>query len=317
MTKGTIEVHELEKTFKDQFQAVKGISFSVKKGECFAFLGPNGAGKSTTVKMLTTLIAPTGGKATVSGYDVFKEPGRVRWEIGVVLQETGLDTDMTGRELLELQGRIFNLSKKQASRRAEELLEKVGLKEEADKRCGKYSGGMRRRLDLAVTLVHNPPILFLDEPTTGLDPLNRKAIWNEIHRLNKEEGTTIFLTTQYLEEADELADYVSIINDGEIAAEGTAARLKQDIGADVIHWTFAGEADAVRAAEIFLQVEDAPVVQQSETVKVTTADAGSKLQSYISVLTESGISMVSVTVKSPTLDDVFISVTNEKDGGTK
>ncbi|WP_147804700.1 ATP-binding cassette domain-containing protein [Alkalicoccus halolimnae] len=317
MTKGTIEVHGLEKTFKDQFQAVKGISFSVKKGECFAFLGPNGAGKSTTVKMLTTLIAPTGGQALVSGYDVLKDPGRVRWEIGVVLQETGLDTDMTGRELLELQGRIFNLSKKEASRRAEELLKKVGLHEEADKRCGKYSGGMRRRLDLAVTLVHNPPILFLDEPTTGLDPLNRKAIWNEIHRLNKEEGTTIFLTTQYLEEADALADYVSIINDGEIAAEGTAARLKQEIGADVIHWTFTGEEDAQRAAETFLQREDVPVVQQAETVKVTTADAGSKLQDYISALTEAGISMVSVTVKSPTLDDVFISVTNEKDGGTK
>lgn len=314
MPRGTIEVRALEKTFKDQFQAVKGISFSVKKGECFAFLGPNGAGKSTTVKMLTTLIAPTGGEALVSGYDVLKEPGLVRWEIGVVLQETGLDTDMTGRELLELQGRIFNLSKKEAALRAEELLEKVGLHQEADKRCGKYSGGMRRRLDLAVTLVHSPPILFLDEPTTGLDPLNRKAIWKEIHRLNKEEGTTIFLTTQYLEEADELADYVSIINDGKIAAEGTADRLKQEIGADVIHWTFAGEANAKRAAEAFLRVEDVPVVQQSDLVKVTTADAGSKLQNYISALSEAGISILSVTVKSPTLDDVFISVTDGKGG---
>lgn len=317
MSRGTIEVSSLQKTFKDKFQAVKGISFSVKKGECFAFLGPNGAGKSTTVKMLTTLIAPTGGEAIVSGYDVLKEPERVRWEIGVVLQETGLDTDMTGRELLEFQGRIFNLSKKQSVLRAQELLEKTGLEHEADKRCGKYSGGMRRRLDLALTLVHNPPILFLDEPTTGLDPINRKAIWKEIHRLNKEEGTTVFLTTQYLEEADELADYVSIINNGEIAVEGTAERLKQDIGTDVIHWIFAEEAEAKNAASEFSIVENAPVVQQSKTVKVTTADAGAKLQLYMHALSEAGITMQSVKVKSPTLDDVFISVTNDEERGTR
>jgi len=207
---------------------VRGVDLRVERGEIFGFLGPNGAGKSTTVRMLTTLLTLTSGTARVAGLDVAREPDAVRRRIGVALQEAGLDPRQTGRELLELQGRLFDLSAREAAGRAEELLELVELTDAADRRIKSYSGGMKRRLDLASALVHLPEVLFLDEPTTGLDPASRVTVWDEVRRIN-ERGTTVFLTTQYLEEADQLCDRLAIIDDGRIVREGTPAQLKAEL----------------------------------------------------------------------------------------
>jgi ABC-2 type transport system ATP-binding protein len=209
-------------------EAVRGVDLRVERGEIFGFLGPNGAGKSTTVRMLTTLLTITAGAAHVAGLDVAREPDAVRRRIGVALQEAGLDPRQTGRELLELQGRLFDLSPRDAATRAEELLELVELTDAADRRIKSYSGGMKRRLDLASALVHLPDVLFLDEPTTGLDPASRVTVWGEVRRIN-ERGTTVFLTTQYLEEADQLCDRLAIIDDGRIVREGTPAQLKAEL----------------------------------------------------------------------------------------
>ncbi|WP_444684399.1 ATP-binding cassette domain-containing protein [Alkalicoccus luteus] len=311
MTKGTIVVDQLVKTYKDNFTAVDNVSFTVNKGECFAFLGPNGAGKSTTVKILTTLSRLSSGIVTISGIDVDREPEKVRWEIGVVLQDTGLDSNLTARELLELQGRIFHLSRKEAAARAEELLAVVGLTEEADRTSKKFSGGMKRRLDLAMTLVHRPGILFLDEPTTGLDPLNRKSIWEEIRRLNQEEGTTVFLTTQYLEEADELADQIQIISGGKIVAGGTPAELKQSIGKDVISMQFATSEEAVKARDI---LNGRDVFVKENDIRVTEEKASAALPGILRQLQEHGLEPAGLSVAEPTLDDVFIQVTGSVEG---
>ena len=209
-------------------EAVRGVDLTVETGEVFGFLGPNGAGKSTTVKMLTTLLTITSGTARVAGVDVASEPDEVRRRIGVALQEAGLDPRQTGRELLVLQGRLFGLSPREAAGRTEELLALVELEDAADRSIKGYSGGMKRRLDLASALVHEPDVLFLDEPTTGLDPASRLTVWDEVRRIN-ERGTTVFLTTQYLEEADQLCDRLAIIDDGRIVREGTPARLKADL----------------------------------------------------------------------------------------
>jgi ABC-2 type transport system ATP-binding protein len=224
-----IEVRGLRREFGDDIVAVDGVDLAVAAGEIYAFLGPNGAGKTTTVRMLTTLLRPSGGTATVAGHDVVDDPAAVRRSIGVALQEAALDPLMTGRELIRLQATLHGLPRAEGQRRAEVLLDRVGLDRAADRRVGTYSGGMRRRLDLASALVHEPRVLFLDEPTTGLDPVSRKAIWEEVEKLNR-EGTTVFLTTQYLEEADMLADRVGIIDDGRIVAEGTPTSLKAEIG---------------------------------------------------------------------------------------
>jgi ABC-2 type transport system ATP-binding protein len=212
----------------DDVEAVRGVDLRVDAGEVFGFLGPNGAGKSTTVRMLTTLLSITAGTAHVAGLDVAREPDAVRHRIGVALQEAGLDPRQTGRELLVLQARLFGVSPSEAARRAEELLELVELEDAADRRIKGYSGGMKRRLDLASALVHRPEVLFLDEPTTGLDPASRLTVWDEVRRIN-ERGTTVFLTTQYLEEADQLCDRLAIIDDGLIVREGTPAQLKADL----------------------------------------------------------------------------------------
>jgi ABC-2 type transport system ATP-binding protein len=230
-TTWAVEAAGLVKTYRsrgDTVEAVRGVDLRVKSGEVFGFLGPNGAGKSTTVRMLTTLLSVTSGTARVAGLDVVREPDAVRRRIGVALQEAGLDSRQTGRELLVLQGRLFDLSAGEAAGRADELLELVELTDAADRRIKGYSGGMKRRLDLASALVHEPEVLFLDEPTTGLDPASRLTVWDEVRRIN-ERGTTVFLTTQYLEEADQLCDRLAIIDDGRIVREGTPAQLKEEL----------------------------------------------------------------------------------------
>ena len=315
MSKGTIEVYDLQKTFKGNVQALNGVSFSVAKGEFFAFLGPNGAGKSTTIQILTTLISPTSGRALVSGYDVLTQPEQVRLEIGVALQETGIDPALTGRELLEIQARHFGMSSVTAKQRAAELLEKTNLTEDANRRCGSYSGGMRRRLDLALSLVHRPNVLFLDEPTTGLDPVNRIAIWEEIRDLNKQLGTTIFLTTQYLEEADQLAERISIIDKGQIVINGSPKELKRRIGMDVIEMHFSDENMASRAAHLL-----APLckqhTQQAEIVKFYVEDGARKLPELVRTLDADSLNITSLSLAPPTLDDVFIQVTGKQKEAT-
>ncbi|MFQ3546042.1 ATP-binding cassette domain-containing protein [Halobacillus rhizosphaerae] len=311
---GRIEVRNLSKTFKKgNVKAVKDVSFDVKDGEFFAFLGPNGAGKSTTVQILTTLINATGGKAMVAGHDVIKEPEKVRKYIGVALQETGVDPDLTGREMIELQANIFGFSKQGAKTRADELLGIVQLEESADRRIGNYSGGMRRRLDLALTLVNEPKILFLDEPTTGLDPSNRMAIWKELRRLNQENGTTIFLTTQYLEEADSLANRISIINNGEIVATGTPKELKAQIGNDLIAMTFHSEEEE-KIAEQLLKSEtnDIDAIRQNGKLNIYVDDGTKQLLELIRILDQHQIEVDTVNLSSPTLDDIFLKITSEQ-----
>src|SRR4051812_16882521 len=243
-----VEVQGLVRAFKGSVRAVDGLDLEVRAGEIYGFLGPNGAGKTTTVRILTTLLRPTSGTARVAGHDVVKAADAVRRSIGVALQEAAIDPLMTGRELLRMQGALHGLRGGDARRRAADLLERVGLVQAADRRVGGYSGGMRRRLDLALALVHRPQVLFLDEPTTGLDPTSRAALWREVRALN-DEDTTVFLTTQYLEEAEQLADRVGIIADGRLVAEGTPAELKARVGQPTLQIELTDAAGADRARE--------------------------------------------------------------------
>jgi ABC-2 type transport system ATP-binding protein len=243
-----IEVQGLERVFKGGLRAVAGIDLEVAAGEVYGFLGPNGAGKTTTVRMLVTLLRPTGGRALVAGYDVATEPHKVRKRIGVALQEAALDMLMTGRELMELQATLHGIPPRDVRDRAADLIDRVGLSQAAERRVGTYSGGMRRRLDLAMALIHAPDVLFLDEPTTGLDPVSRITLWDEVRRL-RDEGTTVFLTTQYLEEADQLADRVGIISAGRIVAEGTPTALKADIGRSHLDISLAADGRGAEGAE--------------------------------------------------------------------
>jgi ABC-2 type transport system ATP-binding protein len=310
MSVGTIEVHDLVKTFKGEVKAVQGVSFQVANGEFFSFLGPNGAGKSTTIQVLTTLLRPTSGKALISGYDVDKQPERVRKEMGVALQDTGIDPMLTGRELVELQAKLFGFSTPDAKKRTTELLELINLQDDANRRIGKYSGGMRRRLDLALSLVHSPKILFLDEPTTGLDPTNRLAIWDEIRRLNKEMGTTIFLTTQYLEEADQLSDRIAIIQTGKIVATGTPAQLKTKIGMDIIDIELKTEQAAQQAAKILKPLAKNERITKNQ-LRVYVENGSAILPEIVRALDHESLTMVNLNLSQPTLDDVFIQVTGD------
>ena len=253
-----VEANNLKKTFKTkqgEVEAVKDVSFQVKQGEIFGILGPNGAGKSTTILMLTTLLRITSGFGQIQGLDVEKQDKDVRKKIGVALQETGIDNLLTGRELFYTTARLWGLSKQDANERATELLELVGISEAADRRVKTYSGGMKRRLDLGLSLVHKPEVLFLDEPTTGLDPGSRRVLWSEIKRL-RDDGVTILLTTQYLEEADELADRISIIDEGLVVAEGSPDELKSMVGGDVITFTFNNEESVAKAQSL---IEDSEI----------------------------------------------------------
>jgi ABC-2 type transport system ATP-binding protein len=294
--------------------AVDGINLEVAEGEIYGFLGPNGAGKSTTVRMLTTLLLPSSGTATVAGFDVRDDAEMVRLRIGVALQEAALDPKQTGRELLDLQGRLYGLSAKQRRQRVTDLLVLVDIGDAIDRRIGTYSGGMKRRLDLATALVHEPEVLFLDEPTTGLDPSSRVAVWDEVRRLNEVRGMTIFLTTQYLEEADALADRVGIIARGRIVAEGSPADLKRSVGSDVI--IAKGQpGDAERITKALEAVHGLGAVESAGDEVVISVTNGAKAISPVAVaLSEAGIAVEALTLRTPTLDDVFLHVTGERMG---
>lgn len=316
MSNREIVITDLEKTYPGDVLAVDGISLHVDAGQIYGFLGPNGAGKSTTVKILTTLALPTAGAATVGGYDVVKEAGEVRRIAGVALQDVGLDPLMKPLELLTLQGRLFGAGRQEARARAQELLHLVGLEEAADRQVGTYSGGMKRRLDLAMALVHEPEILFLDEPTTGLDPASRRDVWREVRRLNEELGMTIFLTTQYLEEADELADMISIIDHGKIVKSGSPAALKASLGKESLNLAFEERQTAEAANEILAPMADRTQVDRV-TVRVYMADVAHAITPIIERLHDAGLEPVSLTLTQPTLDDVFLQVTGTaySDGG--
>lgn len=310
MTNREIVADNLIKRYGD-FTAVNGVSFKVQSGEVFGFLGPNGAGKSTIVSMLTTLGLPTEGTATVGGFDIVDEATQVRRVAGVALQEIGLDPIMKSIELLSIHAQAFGLSRKASRQRAEELLELVKLTEFTDRRVGQYSGGMRRRLDLAMALVHEPEILFLDEPTTGLDPASRRDVWQEVRRLNRERGMTIFLTTQYLEEADELADRIAIIDKGEIVAEGKPAELKAKVGGEAINVTFSSDEDVQKAQETLKGMADRTQVDRT-TLRLYMNNAASSVPKVVTQLQSVNIEMDNLTLTQPTLDDVFLQVTGQR-----
>jgi ABC-2 type transport system ATP-binding protein len=306
----TISVENLVKQYKD-FRAVDGVTFEVGAGEIFGFLGPNGAGKSTTVTVLTTLKLPTSGRALVGGYDVVTQAGEVRRVSGVALQEIGLDPLMKSRELLILQANVFGMRSKEARQRADELIELVKLKDALDRPVGKYSGGMRRRLDLALALVHTPDILFLDEPTTGLDPASRRDIWTEVERLNRDKGITIFLTTQYLEEADQLANRVAIINKGKIAIEGRPSDLKAQMGGDTINLTFSDGTTVGRASDELRDMATR-VHMDRDVLRLYLPNAAAAVPAVVNRLQAVNLTPVSLTVTQPTLDDVFLKVTGQR-----
>jgi len=301
-----IVVENLERSFGDVY-AVRGVDIEVAEGEIYGFLGPNGAGKTTTVRMLTTLLLPTGGRASVAGHDVVSEAAAVRRTIGVALQEAALDPLMTGRELIRLQATLHAMPTKEGRRRADDLLERVDLVGAADRRIGTYSGGMKRRLDLAAALVHEPKVLFLDEPTTGLDPVSRKAIWAEVSNLN-DDGTTVFLTTQYLEEADQLADRVGIIDGGRLVAEDTPGALKSEIGPPRLEVSLAA-TDKERAALEVCQEFGKPLASRDGRLVVELPEGATQIAGVVRALDDAGIPVEALELVQPTLDDVFVAKT--------
>lgn len=309
-----ISAENLTKHFSQEIRAVDGVDLAIAEGKIFGYLGANGSGKTTTVRMLTTLLKPTAGSATVAGLDVRKEPAAVRRQVGVALQEAGLDVMQNGRELLTLQARLFGVPAAKMRARVDHLLQVVDLEDAADRRVGTYSGGMKRRLDLAASLVHEPRVIFLDEPTTGLDPISREAVWKYITRLNKEEGVTVFLTTQYLEEADRLADELAIMDSGKIVARGSPEELKATIGTDVVTLSIEGEADqTARAAQVAAGIDGAEDVRVVDGSLVIYIKEGAKaLAPAILLLSEAGLSVGEVTVSRPSLDDVFLQKTGHK-----
>ena len=301
-----IVVEGIERAFGEVL-AVRGIDLRVGEGEIYGFLGPNGAGKTTTVRMLTTLLLPTGGRASVAGHDVVAEARQVRGTIGVALQEAALDPLMTGRELIRLQATLQGLPTAAGRKRADELLERVGLTYAADRRVGGYSGGMKRRLDLAAALVHEPRVLFLDEPTTGLDPVSRKTIWEEVEALN-EDGTTVFLTTQYLEEADQLADNVGIIDSGRIVAEGTPESLKAEVGKPHVE-LLVGEGAVGEAERACAGLGKLLPRKDGSRVLLEVEHGAADIPRVVRTLDEAGVTVESLELVRPTLDDVFVAKT--------
>jgi ABC-2 type transport system ATP-binding protein len=307
-TREGIEARGLVRVFKKGPRAVDGIDLDVAPGEIYGFLGPNGAGKSTTVHMLVTLLPPTAGTARVAGYDVVKEGPQVRASIGAALQEAALDPLLTGREHLKLQTTLQGLPRAQREPRGNELLERVGLTQAADRKVRTYSGGMKRRLDLAMALVHSPSILFLDEPTTGLDIQSRLALWAEVERLAKQEGVTVFLTTQYLEEADALADRVGIIDHGRIVAEGSPAALKAQVGRPTVEVVPVEPSERERAGEILARFGE-PCAGSPEGAAVRLRSGEADLAEIVRALDAESLRIEQLQLHQPSLDDVFLAKT--------
>ena len=301
-----VQTRGIGRTF-GEVKAVHAIDLNISRGEIYGFLGPNGAGKTTLVRMLITLLMPTAGSATVAGRDVVSEANEVRLRIGAALQEAALDLKQTGRELLRLQGRLYGLNRRELDARLDDLAGLVDIGDALDRFVGTYSGGMKRRLDLAASLIHNPEVLFLDEPTTGLDPISRARVWEEVQRINKELSVTIFLTTQYLEEADALADRVGIISQGRLMAEGTPAELKRSLGNDVIIAQVDGQSDEAKAAVENLEgVVD--VDSSGGEVIIQVVNGAAHISDVALALNERQVQVRELTLRTPTLDDVFLSV---------
>ncbi len=305
---------DLRRSFGDE-EAVSGVNLEVEEGEIYGFLGPNGAGKSTTVRMLCTLLAPSGGRAEVAGLDVVDDASEVRLKIGVALQEAALDEKQTGREILDLQGRLYGMHGEVLSQRIDAVLEFVDIGDAIDRRVGTYSGGMKRRVDLASSLLHEPEVLFLDEPTTGLDPVSRTKVWEEVRRLNDELGVTIFLTTQYLEEADVLADRVGIIDAGKLVAQGTPDELKRGVGNDLIVVNV--ESNGGDPTETTIpDLAGLPTVTAVNThgneVSVSSTDGAALVNDLVVALNQGGVRVANLTLRTPTLDDVFLAVTGHR-----
>jgi ABC-2 type transport system ATP-binding protein len=305
-----ISTRGLVREFAD-VRAVNGVDLDVYQGEVYGFLGPNGAGKTTVIRMLITLLAPTSGEITVAGHDAVQEPHEVRLRIGAALQDAALDNKQTGLELLRLQGKLYGLSGKQIDQRIGELSDLVDIGDAMNRLIGTYSGGMKRRLDLAAALIHNPEVLFLDEPTSGLDPISRARIWQEVRDINSELGVTIFLTTQYLEEADALAHRVGIIDRGVLAAQGTPADLKRARGSDLIVAKLDGEVEA--AVEAVKSIESvAHVEAHGQELTVSVANGAALISTVALALNQRGIGVQELTLRTPTLDDVFLHVTGAR-----
>ena len=311
-----ISVKDLAVTYSDGTRAVQGVSFDVKEGEFFGFLGPNGAGKSTTIKVLTTLLKKTSGTAVVAGYDVDKQPQEIRKIMGVQSQDTVVDGDLTGRENIVLQGHFQHMEGKALNERVSELLRLVQLEGVADKRARNYSGGMKKRLDLATALVHRPKLLFLDEPTTGLDPQSRAALWDYLEMLNR-EGMTVFLTTQYMEEADRLCRRLCIVDRGKIVVSGTPSELKRQVGYDTIKLSLEDgimrPTAVLKAKEILTPVKGvSKVIESDEGVTVYASNAGQMIADIVRVFDSNKIRLRSVSFSSPTLDDIFLEHTGRR-----
>jgi len=311
-----IAVKNLVVIYPDGTRAVDGISFSVKEGEFFGFLGPNGAGKSTTIKTLTTLLRKTSGSITIAGFDIGESAAEIRKVIGVLSQETALDVDLTGRENLRLQGRLQQMRGAALEDRVDELLDLMKLEEVAGKPAGRYSGGMKKRLDLACALVHKPRLLFLDEPTTGLDPQSRASIWEYLESLNKDDGTTIFLTTQYMEEADRLCRDLEIIDHGKVIAGGPPTELKETLGGETITISLKRGTDRdlrSKTMDVLRSIEGVTNVVDSEDAVIAYAkNAGEIVTDIATALDRGGVRPSSLSISSPTLDDVFLKVTGRR-----
>jgi ABC-2 type transport system ATP-binding protein len=314
-TRTAVDVEGLQLTYGDGTEAVRDVDMAIPAGEFFGFLGPNGAGKTTTIKVLATLLSPTGGEVFVNGFDVRTEPRKVRESIGYMAQETSVDEELTARENIRFACESYGVPKGKRAERIDELLDLVDLADAADKKSEGFSGGMKKRLDAATALVHDPPLVFLDEPTTGLDPKARNRLWDYFRRIN-DRGTTIFLTTQYLEEADQLCDRLSVILDGEIVADGDPESLKREVGGEVLEVELEDGEDATdRAATIareFEPFEDATVSRTETGISVTTPRARQYGTDLLVALRDAGLTVTGFNVHAPTLDDVFLAITGEE-----
>ncbi len=314
-SRSAIAASDVSLTYSDGTEAVKSVDLRVPEGEFFGFLGPNGAGKTTTIKMLATLLKPTGGEIRVNGFDVRERAQSVRESIGYMAQETSIDPELTARENVRFACEAYGVPRSERRERIDELLELADLADVADKRADDFSGGMKKRLDAATALVHQPPLVFLDEPTTGLDPKARNRLWEYFRRIN-EQGTTIFLTTQYLEEADQLCDRIAVILDGEIVATGSPAELKRRVGGELLDIDIdGGEAARERAAEVARSsgvFDSASVEVTDEGLTVTARDARANGTDLLVALRDEGLTVTGFNVRAPTLDDVFLAITGEE-----